>query len=114
MTTPLYPMPSNITGLGQFFNFTASNVCVDVSNSLTCGAFIFFDIILMVIFLIFFIGFKERHNTKESYAGASTIITFISIVLYLFPYNFIRSTELIFILANEFISIIALYLIKDQ
>jgi len=114
MTTPLYPMPNNITDLGSFLNYTTSNVCTDVSNPLTCGAFIFFDILLMVLFLIFFIGFKERHSVKESYAGSSTIITFISIVLYLFPYNFLRSTELIFILANEFISIIALYLIRDQ
>ena len=114
MTTPLYPWPGNFSELGQFMNYTSSNICVDVSNPSTCGVFLLWDMILMVLFLIFFIGFKERHSVKESYAGTSTIIMFISIVLYLFPYNWLRSTEFLVILANEFISIIALYLIKDQ
>lgn len=114
MTTPLYPWPGNFSDLGSYMNYTASNVCMDVSNPLTCGAFIVIDILLFVLFLIFFIGFKERHSTKEAYVGSSTIIMFIGIVIYLMPYNWLRSTELLFILANEFISLIALYLIKDQ
>jgi hypothetical protein len=113
MTTPLYPWPGNFSELPQFLNYTVSNVCVDVSNPLTCGAYIFFDAFLVVLFIIFFTIFKNRHSLKDSYSSSSTIVMFIGIIIFLLGYNWVRSTELIMLIANEIISILVLYLVKD-
>lgn len=112
MVDPLYPITTS-TDIASLLNNTLSNVCVDVTNPLSCGAFIFFDLILLVSWLLLFSYFRFKSSFKDSYAGASTIVGFWAIILYLTPYNFIRDIELLFVLANMFLSIIALYMIKD-
>lgn len=109
----LYNISSNITDFVGWMNETTSNICADVSNSATCGSWIFFDMFLVVSWLILFIAFKRKSNFKDSYAGSSFIIIIFGIILFVMPYNFIRSTELIFLLINFFISMMVLYLKKD-
>lgn len=111
--TDLYPAPGNLTDFPSFLNFTTSNICIDVSNPSTCGSWMFFDTFLGIFFLILLIGFKQRHSLKESYAGSSLIIAFISGLIFAFPFSFLRPYDLIFWIANAFISIIILYLVKD-
>jgi len=108
----LYPIP-NGTNIAEWMNATTSNICQDVSNPATCGAFWFFDFMLVVAWLILFSSFRYKHSFKDSYAGASTITAFFGIILYVMPFNFIRDLELIFLLVNMFISVIALFLIKE-
>lgn len=109
----LYNISSNITDFGQWINETTSNVCADLSNPATCGSWIFFDMFLVVAWLILFIAFKSKSSFKDSYAGSSFIVAFFGIILFVMPYSFVRSTELIFLLVNMFISIMVLYLKKD-
>jgi glucan phosphoethanolaminetransferase (alkaline phosphatase superfamily) len=112
--TDLYPSPANITDFVSFLNFTTSNVCMDVTNPSTCGSWMFFDFFLGIFFLILLIGFKYRHSLKESYAGSSLIIALISGIIFAMPnYTFLRGYDLIFWIANAFISIMLLYLVKD-
>jgi len=114
MTTPLYPNPSNYSDIVQFFNYTTSNICTDVSNPNTCGSFLFFDFFLIGLFLILFGIFKQRHSFKDSYASASLIVAFAGGIIYAFPgFNFIRGIDLLFILANAFISFVLLWILKD-
>jgi glucan phosphoethanolaminetransferase (alkaline phosphatase superfamily) len=114
MTTPLYPWPNNLTDLGQLFNYTSANLCTDISNPATCGSWLMFDFFLGVLLIILFAVFKQRHSFKESYAGASLIVAFLSAIIFAMPdYNFLRSLDLLFFLANAFISIMILYLAKD-
>ena len=108
----LYPIP-NGTNVGEWLNATTSNICQDVSQPGTCGAFWFFDLFLVIAFLILFESFRRKSSFKDSYAGASTLTAIFGIILYVMPYNFIRDIELIFVLVNMFISIIALFLIKE-
>jgi len=108
----LYPI-GNSSDIGNFLNNTLSNICVDVTDPTSCGAFIFFDIMIVIAWLLLFSYFRNRSSFKDSYAGASTIIAFLSIILYLTPYHFIRDIELLFIVGNMFLSIIALYYFKE-
>lgn len=108
----LYTIP-NATNIGEFINQTTSQICQDVSQPATCGAFWFFDFFLIVGWLILFTAFRNRSSFKDSYAGASTIIAFLGVILYVMPYNLIRNIELIFLLVNMFISFIALFFLKE-
>jgi len=110
--TDLYPI-TNSADIGAFLNNTLSSICSDVTNPLSCGAFIFFDIMILVAWLLLFSYFSVKNSFKDSYAGASTIIGFLTLILYLMNLNFIRNIELLFIIANMFLSIIALYMIKE-
>lgn len=108
----LYPITSS-GDIGAFFNNTLSSVCMDITDPATCGAFIFFDIMLVVGWLLLFSYFRVNSSFKDAYAGSSTIIAFLTIIVYLSPFNLVRDIELLFVVANMFVSIIALYLIKD-
>ena len=108
----LYPITTS-GDIGELFNNTLSNVCMDITDPSTCGAFIFFDIFLLVGWLLLFSYFRVNSSFKDAYAGSSTIMAFLSIILFLSPYNLVRDIELLFIVANMFLSIIALYMIKD-
>jgi len=109
----LYNISSNITDFVGWLNETTSNICMNVDVPATCGAFIFWDLFLVVAWLILFIAFKRKSSFKDSYAGSSLIVTFFGVILFVMPYNFVRSTELLFLLVNLFISIMVLYLKKD-
>lgn len=110
---PLYTIPTNATDIGSLVNQTLSNVCIDVDNSFTCGAFIFWDFFIIFIWITLFSTFRKRSSFKDAYAGASGITFFITLIIFLMPYNFVRDLELIIVAVNFFISVIVLFLHRE-
>ncbi len=111
----LYKLPNatNSSDIGSLINQTLSNICIDVDKPFTCGAWIFWDLFLVVFLLVLFSTFRRKSSFKDSYAGASTITCFIAIIIFIMPYNFVRDLELIIVIINMFISLIVLFVYKE-
>lgn len=112
---PLYDLNFSQTGdFSQFASGMARGICLDVDNSATCGGWIFGDAAIMILFLAFFIGFKQKSSFKDSYAGASVITFTLAVILFLWDQQVMRSSELLMVMANLFISVVMLYILKDE
>lgn len=107
MTEILYNLTSNVTDMYEWVNLTISNVCVDPTNTSTCGAWIFGNTFLFFFALFLFTGFRTKTDMRGAFAGSSVITAFISVLFAVLQW--IGPETVIFVTIIAVFGIIALF-----
>lgn len=108
----LYNLSTNVTDIFGWINNTVSNVCVDPSNSASCGSFIFGNAFLFFFALFLFAGFRQKTDIRGAFAGSVTITAIISILFAVLTW--IDPITVIFLMVMVFFGLIGIWTRKVE